>query len=184
MKTFVEIGVCDFNTLEPLLDNGWEGYFAEPIEKYVNRLKDRGAANVHQCAISSYTGKLKMYQSKEPDIIDEDNRWQKSISHAVEQRGTKLLEMKSNKNLLDNIIEVDCFTLQDYFKLYNISKVDFLKVDTEGHEIDIFEVYDWCIKPNFMKVEHIHVNDLILKTIFEDQGYIVYTEERDMYAVL
>ena len=35
-KTFVEIGVSDFNTLEQLLDNGWEGYFVEPVKRYAN----------------------------------------------------------------------------------------------------------------------------------------------------
>ena len=36
-KVFVEIGVCDFDTLEPLLKNGWEGYFVEPIKKYADK---------------------------------------------------------------------------------------------------------------------------------------------------
>ena len=37
-KIFVEIGVCDFDTLEPLIDNGWLGYFVEPVSKYARKL--------------------------------------------------------------------------------------------------------------------------------------------------
>ena len=53
-KVFVEIGVCDFDTLEPLLDNGWEGYFVEPIKQYADKIK---SFNMTNCAISSYNGR-------------------------------------------------------------------------------------------------------------------------------
>ena len=87
MKTFVEIGVCDFNTLEPLLDNGWEGYFVEPIERYAKKLNGK---NITQAAISSYDGELKMYQTKEQ--TDSERSWENGLSHAVEQQGEKILE--------------------------------------------------------------------------------------------
>ena len=58
-----------------------------------------------------------------------------------------------------------------------------MKVDVEGHENDIFEVYQWTVKPTFMKIEHYHINDLILKDILEKQGYMCYTEKTDMYAI-
>ena len=34
-----------------------------------------------------------------------------------------------------------------------------------------------------MKVEHAHVDDVKLRKTFEEQGYIVYTEENDLYAI-
>ena len=40
-KTFVEIGVSDFNTLEQLIYNGWEGYFVEPVERYASKLREK-----------------------------------------------------------------------------------------------------------------------------------------------
>jgi len=59
-KVFVEIGVCDFDTLEPLQKNGWQGYYVEPVEEYANKIK----GNVTQCAISSYDGMIDFYVSK------------------------------------------------------------------------------------------------------------------------
>ena len=173
-KVFVEIGVCDFDTLEPLLKNGWNGYFVEPIPQYADELSH---LNVSECAISSYNGTMEMYMSKGI------NEWSKGISHAVEQQGEKLLEYAGNKKFLDRKITVNCYTLQTYLKRNNITQIDYLKVDTEGHEMDIFEAYDWSVKPTFMKIEHIHIDDEKLSKILQEQGYITYREKRDMYAV-
>ena len=173
-KVFVEIGVCNFDTLEPLLDNGWEGYFVEPIPQYADELSH---LNVSECAISSYNGTMEMYMSKGL------NEWSRGISHAVEQKGEKLLEYESNQRFLDRKIEVNCYTLQTYLKDNNITQIDLLKVDTEGHEMDIFEAYDWSVKPTFMKIEHYHINDIKLSEMFQEQGYITYTERGDMYCI-
>ena len=70
-KVFVEIGVCEFDTLEPLLENGWEGYFVEPIKKYADKITH----NMTNCAISSYNGTMEMYMSN-----GLDGGWSKGIS--------------------------------------------------------------------------------------------------------
>jgi len=180
-KTFVEIGVSDFNTLEQLLDNGWEGYFVEPVKRYANKLREKGYKNVSECAISSYNGDLKMYQSKEQ--TDDDMLWINGISHAVDQKGTKLLELENNTDYVEDIIIVPCYTLDEYFRVNNITKVDYLKLDVEGHETDIMQAYEWSVYPTFIKLEHFHINDILMRELLESKGYIVTTEERDMYAV-
>ena len=181
VKTFVEIGVSDFNTLEKLVDNGWEGYFVEPVKRYANKLRAKGYTNVSECAISSYNGDLKMYQSKEQ--TDEDMLWINGISHAVDQKGTKLLELENNTDYVEDIIIVPCYTLDEYFRVNNITKVDYLKLDVEGHETDIMQAYNWSVYPTFIKLEHFHINDILMRELLESKGYIVTTEERDMYAV-
>ena len=181
VKTFVEIGVSDFNTLEKLVDNGWEGYFVEPVKRYANKLRTKGYTNVSECAISSYNGDLKMYQSKEQ--TDEDMLWINGISHAVDQKGTKLLELENNTDYVEDIIIVPCYTLDEYFSVNNITKVDYLKLDVEGHETDIMQAYNWSVYPTFIKLEHFHINDILMRELLESKGYIVTTEERDMYAV-
>ena len=173
-KVFVEIGVCNFDTLEPLLKNGWEGYFVEPIPQYADELSH---LNISECAISNKNGTMEMYMSKGI------NEWSKGISHAVEQQGEKLLEYANNKKFLDRKIEVNCYTLQTYLKDNNITQIDYLKVDTEGHEMDIFQAYDWSVKPMFMKIEHYHIDDVKLSEMLQEQGYITYREREDMYAV-
>ena len=64
-----------------------------------------------------------------------------------------------------------------------ITYIDFMKVDVEGHEMDIFGAYDWRVKPTMIKLEHQHIDDIKMAKILEKQGYIVYTEGKDMYAI-
>ena len=178
MKTFVEIGVCDFDTLEPLLDNGWEGYFVEPIERYAKKLNGK---NITQAAISSYDGELKMYQTKEQ--TDSERSWENGLSHAVEQQGEKILEYDKYSDLVESIVTVPCYTLQTYLKNNNITSIDYLKLDVEGHETDIIQAYDWSVLPTYIKMEHYHIDDIKMKNMLERQGYIVTVERRDLYAV-
>ena len=180
-KTFVEIGVSDFNTLEQLLDNGWEGYFVEPVKRYANKLRAKGYKNVSECAISSFNGDLEMYQTIEQ--TEEEELWINGISHAVDQSGTKLLEMPLNREYVEDIITVPCYTLDEYFRVNNITKVDYLKLDVEGHETDIMQSFEWSVYPTFIKMEHWHINDILMRELLESKGYIVTVEERDIYAV-
>ena len=181
VKTFVEIGVSDFNTLEKLIDNGWEGHFVEPVKRYANKLRAKGYKNVSECAISSFNGDLEMYQTIEQ--TDDDMLWLNGISHAVNQSGTKLLELEPNLEYVEDIITVPCYTLDEYFRVNNITEIDYLKLDVEGHETDIMQAYEWSVYPTFIKLEHFHINDILMRELLESKGYIVTTEERDMYAV-
>tara|TARA_B100001989_G_scaffold33242_1_gene19731 strand:- start:4 stop:552 length:549 start_codon:yes stop_codon:yes gene_type:complete len=173
-KIFVEIGVCDFDTLEPLQRNGWKGYYVEPVLEYAKKLK----GDITQCAISSYDGTIEFYISR-----SDGEQWVRGISHAVKQKGTKLLELENNSHLISRKITVPCYTLQSFLRMKDITHIDFLKVDTEGHETDIFDAYNWCVRPTMIKLEHYHIDDLHMKELLENQGYIVYREQRDIYAI-
>ena len=172
-KIFLEIGVCDFDTLVPLINNGWKGYFVEPVNEYASQLYDY---DVTECVISSYDGMIDFYVSKKTN-----QEWTKGISHVVSQQGEKLLERHTH--LIEKKISVPCCTLQTFLSMKEIVYIDFMKVDVEGHETDIFEAYDWRVKPTMIKLEHQHIDDVKMAKILEKQGYIVYTERKDMYAV-
>ena len=178
-KIFLEIGTSNFDTLIPLVKNGWRGYCVEPIAEYVDDLsKLNQNVVISNCAISSYDGTLKMYQS-----VSNHEEWSRGISHAVEQQGNKILESDKWSFLMKDVINVPCYTLSTYIKRMGITHIDFLKVDVEGHENDIFDTYDWIVKPSFIKIEHIHIDDAKLRKNLENQGYIVFTEPCDLYAV-
>ena len=172
-KIFVEIGVCDFDTLEPLIENGWLGYFVEPVSKYARKLNQY---DVTECAISSYDGEIDFFLSRETNL-----QWTRGISHAVTQQGEKILER--NSHLIESKISVPCYTLQTFLSMKEITRIDYLKIDTEGHEMDILQAYDWRVLPTFIKIEHHHIDDIKMKKMLEERGYIVYTEGRDIYAI-
>jgi len=180
-KIFVEIGTCDFDTLLPLCENGWRGYFIEPINKYAEFIQEECTSKKYQstiscCAISNYDGELEMWVSEGED-------WVRGISHAVTQQGQKLLELEANLQFRKEKIKVPCFTLDTYIKLNMINHIDYMKVDVEGHEIEVFENYSWKIKPNFIKLEHSHIDTQKMQSILEKQGYVISVETYDMYAV-
>ena len=74
-------------------------------------------------------------------------------------------------------------TLDSLITENEIDHIDFLKLDVEGHETNIIESYSWTIKPTFIKLEHWHIDDKNMKQMLESQGYLVYTEDRDIYAI-
>ena len=76
-------------------------------------------------------------------------------------------------------------SLQRLFRMLNLQQVDVLNIDVEGYEIQIFENYDWVIKPRYVSVEvhGCHVNPSvanssllsrhidIIHNIFTSKGY-------------
>ena len=64
MKTFVEIGCADFDTLIPLAQKGgWCGWCIEPVPHHAETLRKKAAGlpvGVEEVAISDYDGHLTM----------------------------------------------------------------------------------------------------------------------------
>jgi FkbM family methyltransferase len=192
MKIFVEIGTCDFDTNLPLIESGdWRGLMCEPVPKYysslveqANQIPYRYNLNIDNIAVSNYNGHIEMIESD-----DETEEWVRGVSHVVSENhtGRKLSEIPQNRiaNIFDysENLKVRCMTLDSLLHKHRIDYVDFLKIDVEGHELEILKQYSWRIKPTFIKIEHSHIDAQELIDIFERQGYIVYMETHDLYAV-
>lgn len=180
-KIFVEIGVADFDTLMPLLKNGWKGVFVEPVPRYAEKLRDQIEgldAVVVEAAISDYDGEADFLVSKAL------GNWVDGISHIDSplHEGTALLHMPSNKQFIESRISVPCMTLDSLLESQGIDHVDLMKIDIEGHEMNVIRNYSWRIKPACIKIEHAHVNDVMLKVMLERQGYLTQLETHDIYA--
>ena len=194
MKTFIEIGTCDFDTNIDLIKSGeWVGIMVEPAPIYFNNLKKlvensehKDAVILENIAISDFDGKVEFAVAKDnTKSIRSENGWTRGISSIVSDnhKGERLFDYEENKKFLQEQIDVDCMTLQSLIKKHNLQNIDYLKIDVEGHETNILDAYDWSIKPTFIKLEHTHVDDIHIANLLKSKGYIVYTEERDIYAV-
>lgn len=182
MKTFIEIGCADFATCEPLLRNGWRGIFVEPVPKYARYLREKTAgkdAVVVEAAISDFDGEAPFLVSSALD------NWVRGISHldTATHKGAKLLRMEANRDFLAEEITVQCMKLDTLLNKHDIAHVDFMKIDTEGHEINILDNYSWRVCPQFMKIEHKHIDDVLLVNMLGAHGYMTWTEKEDVYAV-
>ncbi|HBY69099.1 MAG TPA: hypothetical protein DEG69_15940 [Flavobacteriaceae bacterium] len=197
-KYFIEVGSCDFDTLLPLCDNGWKGACVEPVKTLAENLRKEINARslpveLIESAVSDLDGTAQMTQVDKFDY-DGPDYWARGVSH-ISQAHTKGLCLLDNVNkIIPRVnVEVPTLTLNSLIKhLSNSSAhfkdftgdIDFMRLDAEGHELNILEAYDWSIKPNWIKVEHKHSDRLAIEKILKGQGYYVMNEEEDMYGVL
>jgi len=192
IKTFVEIGTCDFDTNIKLANNGdWKGIMVEPSPLIYNNLADMAMSSnfpnnlkILNCAISDRDGVIEFAIAKEKQ--EEGNEWARGIGTVVDpnHKGTNLYTLGDNAELLyDRVIEVPCMTLDTLVMSQGLKAIDYLKLDTEGHEATILNAYSWSVLPTFIKLEHFHIDDVAMKALLESKGYLVYTEAQDMYAI-
>lgn len=175
MKTFIEIGSCDFNTLNYLADHGWRGVIVEPVEEYINNLERKQNVQYMCCVVGEKLGVTKFYRWL-PDIIESDHDF----------RGMSRIEPKSNEHM-NNMIEteVPMITYDALLKMNNISRVDFLKIDTEGYDFRILQTVDFNshIRPKVIKVEHAHCGAQPIIDLLTRNNYHVELEQNDIYAI-
>jgi FkbM family methyltransferase len=185
MKTFVEIGCADFDTLLPLAARGWRGVFVEPIERHCESLRNQARKigifedqiEIAQIAISDHNGGLTMIESIGSD-------WASGISHVEgEGRASGLLDNPANRQFRGRLIPTTCQTLDRFISDRDLDKIDFMKIDVEGHELAILGSYSWKVKPAFMKVEYKHCGLDPIKRILGREGYLTYVEKEDLYAI-
>lgn len=179
-KTFVEIGSADFDTCLPLAQAGWHGICVEPVPYLYKRVKDIYRdlpVHVMDYAISDVNGTLDMAVGRD------DRSWIKGCSHIISENhiGYKLSTHADRINDFKEKITVNSMTLDDL--LFDMKEIDFLKVDVEGHELNVFLNYSFNVKPKIIKVEHKHVDDIALSKKLEENGYLVWTEKHDIYAI-
>ena len=174
MKTFIEIGSCDFRTLNHLSDHGWLGIIVDPVKKYLDNLDRKPNVVYENVAISDKRGALDLYQFRE-DLINKDYDFAgMSTIHPIEE----------NLHLMDKI-SVEAITYQDLIERNGIERVDFLKIDTEGHDLTILKtvIFDGPLRPQIIKVEHEYCSDIEMKEFLEERGYYVEVEKYDMFAI-
>jgi FkbM family methyltransferase len=157
---FIEIGAYDGVTFsnsyffEKSLN--WNGICVEPIEKYFNNIKQTRTCEVLNAAISNYDGKTNFTHVENSPMFS-------GISENLEKEFSENLETNKSK--------VETFSVK--IKKYNLKKITYLSMDTEGGEeiilknipfdkikIDIISVED---NLNLKKVDKIlENNDFVL----------------------
>lgn len=180
-KFFVEIGAANFETLIPLAKNGWSGYVFEPVpylyEECVETFSNY-PVKVFNKAISDFNGTVTMAVGRN------DGDWIMGCSHIVDDHhmGNKLSDLTENRKNFKERIQVECCTLDA--ALADVHHVDFMKVDAEGHENNIFLAYSFKQKPSLLKIEHSHIDEVILCNQLESNGYLVWIEQDDIYGII
>jgi len=175
MKTFLEIGSCDFDTLNYLSNRGWRGVIVEPIKKYLDNLPRNQNVEYINAAITDKDGVVTMYHAPQ-EIIDNDSDF----------KGMNTLLSHSNPNLTEST-EVRSITFDTLFNLTNINTIDYLKIDAEGYDAMLLSMFPWDrIQPNYIKFESEHLADDLLNDVLRklsSLGYHCEVDEHNTYAI-
>jgi FkbM family methyltransferase len=171
-----------------VIDSDYFAIFVEPIKEYFDSLVE----NYNQTypnnnfvfinkACSNETKKIKLYKPIHKNGLP---NWTNQLTSILPNH-TK------NHNIDTQVeeIEVEAIKVSDIINEYNISEIDLLSVDTEGHDYEIIKSIDFeLIKPKKIIFEHKHMEgtnksfgpryfDLI--NYLNSKGYIVIKQEGD-----
>jgi len=173
-KTFIEIGACDFNTLNHFADYGWRGLIVDPMKKYLDRLEKKPNIEYVAAAISDSDGEADFYEFKQ-EIVDMDHDFAgMSSMHPIDE----------NMHLM-NKLTVNKITYANLLLTHNIERVDYLKIDTEGHDLTILRSIDFkgSTRPKVIKIEHKHCDGNAMVNFLLANNYHVEFESQDIYAI-
>jgi len=185
MSFFVEVGACDFDTCEQLIKNGWKGLVIEPVKVYFDRLPKYDSIIYENIAIDSNNGHSIIHYI-DPKYITENNKWEKGISSLLSSGGplnlTNNQHIKRYKNPIKQ--DIQTYTLNRICEKHNIKNIDFLKIDTEGHDLKVLKSIDLNnINVKMIKIEHKHLIAADIISHLKQYNYLVYQENEDIYAI-
>lgn len=175
MKTFIEIGSCDFGTLNHFTEHDvWRGIIVDPIKKYLDNIPRVKNVEYVNAAISDTKGVKKMYVFND-DVVSNDKDFAgMSTMHPIH----------TNLDLMHEII-VNTLTYKDLLEIYKIQRVDYLKIDTEGHDMHILKkvIFEGPLRPEFIKIEHKHCNLNEMSKFLLIMGYHIDIQEEDIFCI-
>jgi len=153
---FIQVGANNGVRYDPIFrvvnEMNIEGIVIEPIKEYYDELiknysKNSGVIPVN-VAIYSENTNLAMYRvSKNSDLPD----WANGIASLDpnHHKKTKIPEVNMIKETVQGI------TFEVLIKDYNINRVDFLQIDTEGYDYNILKLFPFDkFKPKLIHFEH------------------------------
>lgn len=142
----IEIGTSDFRTEAGKV----EGLFIEPVKEHFDRLPKCNKENI---AISNVEGEMEIYYIPSFRIKSENlPNWVRGCNSVGHPHPT-LIQMGWGDYIGFDKVKVE--RIKTVLERHNITEVDFLKIDTEGHDCVILN--DWLdtvtIKPTKIQFE-------------------------------
>ncbi len=132
---FIELGTSDFDTI--LQESTTEiGLSIEPLKIYLDNLPNKDNVIKVNCAISDKDGMVDVYWIDPKDIENYGlPNWLKGCNSIIEPHPSTVKELK-DRNLEHIYKKSECksLTWSTVVEVYDIKYVEYLKIDTEGHD--------------------------------------------------
>jgi len=134
---FVDIGTSDFDTRVREINNEEKILLVEPLFYYLSNLPDGNGIFKANFAISDKNGFGKIYYVKS-EIIKEYGlpNWFRGCNSLNHKHPTvlKFLNKLNKPETLISVEETRIISFRELIKIYGISSIESLKIDTEGHD--------------------------------------------------
>ena len=182
---YLEIGTCDWDTFS-MTKPDLKGIIVEPIDIYINNIPFNKNVIKQKCAVSTENKTDFMYYIP-PDVIETTG-----IVNCF--RGMNKLSnyhMGHVSNNIEKLVvkqETAVFTYKTLLDKLGVTYVDFLKIDTEGHDCDIINnILDTIeLLPRYLYFENNGLTDLQKRIDTQYRlwkyGYIhIFTEDDNTF---
>lgn len=187
---FMEIGTSNFDTLIETATDTTQGISIEAIKYYLDCLPDRPGVKKVNCAVSRSNQKEMLQVFYVPEsVIAERNLpdWLRGCNsvgdYHLQHRKLGITDLVVKKH-------VPCIPIGEIFEQYDVTELDYLKIDTEGSDAEIMlHLYEYLItqpankKPHRILFESNELNPAhlveLVKTKFVEIGYCVVKSDTD-----
>jgi FkbM family methyltransferase len=171
-SVMIDVGAHHGSALIPFLNKSWSIFAFEPDEKNRAKLLER-------------LGKHKNKQLVSLDTRCVSNKAQKGVSFFTSEQSTGISGLSAFHETHHESQKVDITTLTEFFLDKTMPAVDFLKIDTEGHDLFVLQGYPWERgKPAVIECEFEDTKTVPLGYTFHDlakflvnKGYTVFVSE-------
>ena len=165
----IDVGAHFGSSMRLFLENEWRVFAFEPSDKnrqvLLQKYKDVDLLTIHDYGLSDICVKdVEFYESTVSTGISSVSKFHRS--HEITQK----VELK---------------TLESFVESENLTSIDFLKIDTEGHDLAVLKGVPWGqVRPEVILCEYEdrktlplghNVNDIANYLV--DLGYVVFVSE-------
>lgn len=171
-STMIDVEAHHGSALMPFVDMGWKVFAFEPDKKNRKNLIERLSHNKN-------AGKVNI------DNRCISNKSQQGVSFYRSEESTGISGLSAFRESHIDVHKVDTITLAGFFGDSVIPKIDFLKIDTEGHDLFVLQGFPWNQdKPKVIECEFEDTKTVPLGYSYHDlakflmdKGYVVYVSE-------
>ena len=175
-KTIIQIGSHVGNTWNDpifnIVDNNTKLILVEPVSFLFEQLKNNynnKFENNHNIifinkAVSNFIGEIEMTIPSDKNDFSKLPLWASQLASVNNDHALGHIS-----NLLVEKINVKTTTINEIVKEYNITQIDLLHTDTEGHDYTILMNYNFEVKPKQIMFEHKHMDGLFTIGIKYDE---------------
>jgi FkbM family methyltransferase len=168
----IDVGAHHGSALMPFLNKAWSVFAFEPDEKNRAKLTERLAKHKSKYLVSLDTRCV-------------SNKPQTGVSFFTSEQSTGISGLSAFHETHVEAQKVDITTLTEFFQDKPLPAVDFLKIDTEGHDLFVLQGFPWDRgQPAVIECEFEDTKTVPLGYTFHDlarflvdKGYTVYVSE-------